>query len=761
MRARCAFAFIAAALAILPAVICASDRSDRYVAWLADGTRLSARSLSAWPVPGSSFRFENHELLDANNPVRLIHDRQAAVSPDGPLVMMANGDVLPGAPAQLEPDEGRVGQTPRVRIQLQSPLVPVTGPGIAVRTDRVQRIIASLEFSKTQPPAGSVVLADGRRLTARSIRWREYGLAILTAAGVVEATFTELADVVFPNVDVSAAVLDDNLWAGGASGVTIARFQTAGGAILTAARVSREHEQSRRRGRVTDATYYYAQPAWADQPLAIPEQEIVCCGYRPADEAPLSLLPATTVVNRRLLGEPQPWTTNRSADGDLLAAAGQESDIGIAAHAASAIAFDLPDAAKTLEVSVALDPSAGSGGCVRCQIVSSREAQDVVLWDSGVIQGKDGLRRAKSVDVKGLKRVMLVTHAAHEDRPPGADPLDIRDDVVWLAPLVKLDFSEQGDRRRALVVLPGAADWELHASDAKSAFQLASRWNVPASHWDSVVALPKGETVTLTRTLRVTRASDIVELLTVCPVDLEEHDFLLKVNGSAVAWHNNADRNQLRQWTLRYSRSRSRDGIEESNLTDRLAYWWDLSPWRGQDVELELTLGGRRERSEIAWRGLSIRSAIGNLPDGKPVAPDVGLTALAPIGSPRGQVMKDAIPRSREGEPIRFLGQQFRGGYGLARDNSITFKLEPGYDKFVAVVGCPEQVAGPVQVLIDDRVFWERAAINSLSPAEQIEIEIPAGAKTLTLQSGSEGLYYGFAAFAEAGFIVGKAAGRP
>src|SRR5207253_2751749 len=174
-------------------------------------------------------------------------------------------------PAQLEPEGGRIGQTPRVRIQLQSPLVPVTGPGIAVRTDRVQRFVLSPESPAAQPPPGSVVLADGRRLVARAIRWREYGLAILTASGIIEAAFGELADVVFPNVDISAAVLDDNLWAGGTNGATIARFQTAGGAILTAARVSREHEQSRRRGRVTDTTYYYAQPAWADQPLAIPE----------------------------------------------------------------------------------------------------------------------------------------------------------------------------------------------------------------------------------------------------------------------------------------------------------------------------------------------------------------------------------------------------------------------------------------------------------------------------------------------------------
>src|SRR3954467_14068931 len=69
-------AFVALAMTVFPRL---SSASDRYVAWLADGTRLSGRSLSAWPVPGSSFRFENRELLDAGNPVRLIRDRQAAV----------------------------------------------------------------------------------------------------------------------------------------------------------------------------------------------------------------------------------------------------------------------------------------------------------------------------------------------------------------------------------------------------------------------------------------------------------------------------------------------------------------------------------------------------------------------------------------------------------------------------------------------------------------------------------------------------------
>jgi hypothetical protein len=88
----------------------------------------------------------------------------------------------------------------------------------------------------------------------------------------------------------------------------------------------------------------------------------------------------------------------------------------------------------------------------------------------------------------------------------------------------------------------------------------------------------------------------------------------------------------------------------------------------------------------------------------------------------------------------------------LPRGSSLRFALKPECRRFVAIAGCQEQVAGPVQVLIDDRVVWERAAISSLTPAEQIEIAIPDGAKTLVLQTGADALYYGSAVFADAGF---------
>jgi len=80
--------------------------------------------------------------------------------------------------------------------------------------------------------------------------------------------------------------------------------------------------------------------------------------------------------------------------------------------------------------------------------------------------------------------------------------------------------------------------------------------------------------------------------------------------------------------------------------------------------------------------------------------------------------------------------------------------LAPEHRRFVAVAGCPLFLAGPMQVLIDGTVIWERPLMLGLDPAEQIDIAIPAGSKTLTLQTGPESSYTGCGAWANAGFVT-------
>src|SRR6185436_3473734 len=172
-------------LVLAAAGICSeASAAERYGAWLADGTQIWSRSLSAWPIPGSSYRFKNHDLATTGNPVRLVRDRYAAPTLKPPYVVLANGDVLGGTLVALDSREGRVGEAARVQVEVDSPLMPVVGTAVAVRADRIVRIVGPGGMPTAEALPGSVVLSDGRRLIARAVRWRERGLALLTDEGV-------------------------------------------------------------------------------------------------------------------------------------------------------------------------------------------------------------------------------------------------------------------------------------------------------------------------------------------------------------------------------------------------------------------------------------------------------------------------------------------------------------------------------------------------------------------------------------------------
>jgi len=783
----CAVTLIAAILVACPA----AWSEDRYVAWLSDGTAVTAASLPGWPLPPNSWHLSGQNLLAAPHLVRLVRDRLARVQRRPPYLVLANGDVLCGLPTRWERDPASGLGGGRLWVQLEAPLTPLAGTELPIRADRVTRLVLDHSAAAEPPQSGRVRLADQRHWLAQAIRWNEEGLALLTPEGVVQVPFRDLAEVCFPAVDHLGALMDDNRWVDAVDGGLVTRWQTAQGAALTTARVRREDLwPGPRRGGASEATYVL-QPAWALAPLALPETAIAMCSLRRADELPLALCPPRRLLHTTLLAPPQPAPDGQPLAGWLAATRG-EADLGLCVRAATVLAWDLPAGAQQLLVQVGLERTVGAGGCVRCQVWGDRATEPTgsqasapaqaptqtatgplsptlanlardydCLWDSGILQGQDGLATPPPLPLVGRRQLLLVTDFAHEDRPPGADPLDLRDRVVWLNPLVQVAADTFSPAQWIASRLPGAAAWQIDAPP-RGNVELKSQWHPAANQWDSVLKLPVGHAVTLRRQVTVTRAADVLELVTVCPLDLDEHQVALRVDGTQVPWVNNADRNQLRQWTLRYSRLRATGQEPEGNLTDRLAYWWDLQDWHGRPVTLELTVGGPH-RVEMIWRSLALRSAVGNLPpDGQVRKPDVPLTQLTPLEEPPGDFNRPllgAIPITREGEPIRFLGKTFRDGYGMGRNSRISFSILPNARSFVALVGCCQQAVGPLQILIDDQVVWQRPVLSSLWPAEQIEIPLPPGAKRLTLQTGTSGLYYGFAAFADAGYVLEPSAG--
>jgi hypothetical protein len=760
------------AMALLFGSPAAADQ--RFTGWLGDGTPLAADRISAWPVPGVSSRIAGRNPWDSKVPLRFLRDTQATVAWQPPYLLLANGDCLPGSISRLSPADGRPRTVLRVNVQLEE-LLPLTGTEIAVRTDRIARIIGSSEAARrAAPPPGTVELVDGRRLLARSIKWREYGLALLTAEGVVEAAYSEIADAVLPDIDRAAALVDDSRWAGGTAAQRSTRYQLAGGGTITAARISREQERVRRRGRQAAldlVTYHYVQPAWSDHPLAIPESQIAWCSYRPAGEIPLALAGPELVAWRPLVGVGAASDGSLVPHRELAATASLDDDLALRTRSYSEVAIDLPDGASTFETALGFERAVAAGGCVRCRVLAIRSAADPanndppaepeVLWDSGVIQGSDGLRSTGLLPVAGVRRLVLVTDPAHDDRPAGADPFDIRDDVVWLAPRVILarESDPAADPHQRVETLDGLADWEL-VGDGWWRARSAARWNGTQSAWQPLLVLAGPAEYRLRRTLSVSRATDVLELQTICPAQLEDHSFELRVAGQPLGWFASSDRAQLRSWVERYAGQRPRIGQGESLLNDRLSYWWDLSPWRGQEVTLELTIRSPQAQNAIVWHSFAARSAIANLPaSGEPLPSDVPLTSLEPFDLTshldRGNPLRDALPTGRNPDPIRFLGQRFSGGYGLMMNSSISFKLTPEYRKFVAVAGCSNLSLGPLQVLVDGQVVWQRDLMSALAPAEQLEIDIPAGAKVLTLTTGDRGLVrQSYAAWTEAGFVT-------
>lgn len=798
---------------LVPAGPSGAQADDRYAAWLSDGTVVTAPTLPSWPVPGTSWHLGGRNLLAGEHPLRLLRDRLAVLERRPPYLVMVSGDVLCGRPVRWERDPNGEPGAGRLWIQLEMPLVPLTGTALPIRADRVARLVLDPAAAEEPPLPGRVRLLDGRSWMARAIRWREGGLALLTAEGVTELPLRDLAEVCFLSGDPWQALLEESVWADTPDAVLLTRWQTREGAALTSARVRRQELGAVPRRGMAEETVYVLQPAWALAPLVVPQAAVAAVSLRRPDELPLVALPSRRPAWRVLTAPPPPpyvsppWA---AAPPGTAGSGPWECDLGLPTRAASLLAWELPPLAERLLLAVGLDRSAGRGGCVRCQVWAGRSdallpeqtdrepkaagANPVAplpprlpdppdshpvplhnhsfkgdesrferilggmdcLWDSGIVQGRDGPQRPKPLDLRGRQRLALVTEFAHDERPSGADPLDIRDQVVWLDPRVRLLPDALSLPRRLTSRLTGLDAWQLDGTRWEGV-ELHTPWHPASQQWDNLLRLPPGGSLTFRRQVTVSPAADVLELLTICPLDLDQHQLVLRVDGVEVPWSNNADRQQLRQWTLRYSRLRASGQEPEGNLTDRLAYWWDLQDWHGRSVALELTLGGPR-RSEFLWRSLSLRAAVANLPPGGQLPqPPVPLTHLTPLDEPSGDYnrpLQGFIPSSREGEPIRLLGKWFREGYGMGRNSRLRFPILPHYRRFVAVVGCAQQAVGPVQILIDDQVVWQRPVLSSLWPAELVEIPLPPQARTLTLQTGTSGLYYGFAAFVHAGFFT-------
>lgn len=121
-----------------------------------------------------------------------------------------------------------------------------------------------------------------------------------------------------------------------------------------------------------------------------------------------------------------------------------------------------------------------------------------------------------------------------------------------------------------------------------------------------------------------------------------------------------------------------------------------------------------------------------------------------------GEIRKN---RSIEGNPLRLSGKTFTKGIGTHATSEIAMDIPAGADKFLAVVGCDEEISGSNTMMFFVRIDGKTVAHSSLIKPGQhfvFDVDIPEGAQEILLYT-FEGTYGGntcdHADWAVAGFF--------
>jgi len=210
---------------------------------------------------------------------------------------------------------------------------------------------------------------------------------------------------------------------------------------------------------------HIVQPVWSLDPLWIPFRNIRTAWSFAPEEVPLCRIPPSSEINPPLF----PGRTNANLTGRPLRSGGRQFAWGFAVHAYSELRFELPRFARAFSSSIGLDASAGVGGCARARVhLGSVGARDA--YESPLLIGSrkivDSGRVSLAFKEDQPPSLILQADPVGRDAPPRADPLNIRDKLNWLDPIVELDKTALQARlvRHIGPLLTGRPEWRVRAA---------------------------------------------------------------------------------------------------------------------------------------------------------------------------------------------------------------------------------------------------------------------------------------------------------
>lgn len=442
--------------------------AERYQAVLQDSTVVEDAEVREWERKESVPKLAGRSLFDPGNPLRWLRDRQQSVASPEAFVEFGGGDRLAGEVVEYHPVGLFAYESvpPHLYVRLfaeyQHPEYRDYHPPARVSLEFVRRIVWKRSGPDEYRP-GTVFLRNGGQLSFRALRWSNGSVQLLQGDGVREVPWSDLAELHLPAHDDWSAYFDQLALLSPGANSRLLQVELNDGSRWT---TSLERFQPLHWGDPArqDAWLQLFQPAWSLDPFWARFRSIVLWRSWQPEEVPLSLIQPERVQQVSAFGKGRNWRLNTSVRQGPLQSGSREFGWGFGVQATTELVFPLPGLATHVRTKCGLDRSSGNGGCVAVSVAVDRQ----LLHEPPLLVGTEMIddtswRDLPEGDGTRARTLRLVADMAHERRPAGADPFDIRDATNWGEPEVRLDRNrlQQELLRRSSARLAGLNGWTL------------------------------------------------------------------------------------------------------------------------------------------------------------------------------------------------------------------------------------------------------------------------------------------------------------
>ncbi len=586
-----------------------ADEEKRFVALLEDGRVVEDDVLRNWYSGNAMPQLAGQSLINGGNPMRWMMDRSLgpAEMPNA-YIELFSGDRIPGHPDAYVP-EGVEYQADIPEHFLITPSFPFRRStnsryrsDIRVRRDFVRKIVwEQMPALIDRHVPATVFLKNGREITFRAIRFSEGGIHLLVDRERMSFGFHEIAELHLEIESPWESHLQELaiLFPGGkvepADQQRLVQWETSDGLVATTS-VQRIDADSRGDNNNSDRWVHGIQPAWSLDPIWIECRSTWLRRSWAFDEMPLFRLPYDENREGATFSRNGfPARVNRGVLAGTAKSGDRVSGWSLGVMAPSRLSFNLPPLATAFRTSVGIDQAAHDRGCIRARVFVSWESSP--KFESDMIVGSAKTADAGNVQWDSVPKegqLILEVDMAHEGRPDGTDPFDIRDMANWIDPWIELDR----EKLRQLIDMrtPGTIlawqGWDIKSDLDKLQFQTTRRrveYSYESPSWRTTV-VAKDEPLKLLMTKKIAPETSFLEINTAKFDGGNEPNIEVRINDIPVL-------------------SRPMKNVNTHDHVNTPApFLVDLTPFAGHEATIEIMQTAGPENITVDWRGIHFLS---------------------------------------------------------------------------------------------------------------------------------------------------------